>query len=63
MHQNETKQQFEMYELDERMREAHKDAQRVISRKEAAQMKVANAIVAGALVVLVGGLLFLLDVF
>ncbi|WEX86977.1 hypothetical protein PZN02_003315 [Sinorhizobium garamanticum] len=63
MHQNETKQQFEMHKLDERMREAHKDAHRVISKKEAAQMKVANAIVAGALVVLVGGLLFLLDVF
>ena len=57
MHQNETKRHFEMNNLDQRMRKAYKDGQRITSRKEAARTNRTNFLLACALAVLVGILL------
>ena len=57
MHQNETERHAEMNNLDQRMRDAYKDSQRIRSKSEAARAQRANFAIACALSVLVGLLL------
>lgn len=54
MHQNETERHVEMNNLDQRMRDAYKDSQRIRSKAEAARTQRANFPIACALAVLVG---------
>lgn len=63
MFQNETERQLQMTNLDRRMRDAYSNSHRVISKKQAAQMKLVSVLLAVALGALVGVLLFLLGDF
>ncbi|MGF6175655.1 hypothetical protein [Ensifer sp. 4252] len=57
MDQNETENHFQMNNLEQRMRKAYKDGQRIVSKKEAAQLGRANFLIAIALAASIGVLL------
>ena len=54
MEHYETEQQMEMYNLDQRMRDAYKDGQRITSRDEAARTSRMHFRTACVLAVLIG---------
>lgn len=60
MTQNETKRHFEMNDLDQRMRDAYKDGQPVISKAQAASARHKTFLIACALVSLIAILLAIL---